>query len=1142
MNKVKRNFKSSVNIKFDLGKKEFFRDYLPTPSHAESLQNILEGFNNEESKRAHIIVGPYGTGKSLLGTLIGGMASKSVNESAMNHLIKKFNNVDDKVFNELTKIQGNQKRYLPVILNGNEGSFRQSIISAIMRTLDENNLDIVVPGVISKIFSMVDTWKEDFPKTYRSFKKLLKESGRDLELWRIKIQSYDREEIQWFKETFPILSSGAEFSIDYKEDFIEQLKYVLDELDKQNIGLFIVYDEFGRFLQSINTTMIHETMQDLQDLAELADNHAKHLHLLFITHKNLRHYFFKFSEEYQNEFQRIEKRFKLYHMDSDRSTFIRITESILSESDRNEISSEEAATTKSELRKYPLFSNLNQVEIERLVIKGAYPIHPVTLFVLPHLSNKFAQNERTLFTFLQSNDAGGLQQHIEKNSDRYYLSSKLFDFFFPELEFEEHIEDKNLQIYMRLSGRIPDNRTDLNHLFKFITLWTMSNLNTSQKLTTEFLSFSFNDNVRTTKELLKELTSLKVIRFNRILEQWELFEGSSIDLEMEVQSRRETINLTLNQKKSLLQNTISKKFFLANDYNDNKSMTRFATVNICLSSEIIEGTFDAAKVREEMNADAVVHYVILENIRDYQRVTEIISNEDHDEHSYFTIANKSIEEIINQVMDYHILTDLKSDISFIKNDKDLLKELSLKLEDLYHSIQKFMSTYTSFSSELNWIRKGKKLQIKNDIVLEKVLSNLMYTLYPHTPEVRNDSFVRRKINSVQKKAAYNVVDHVLSDYPSSIQIEGNGPDYLIYATIFKNIKLDITDLENIESTDLQEIRSRLLQLLEQNTEGKLSDLSSVLENKPFGIRAPLIPILLVSLIRDKWEQIMFYRNGMYVPGLTGEKLYSMLEEAAEYTFVYYDFDEKYKPLFTEIKTIFGEYVSENAMNSSTPVMLSSGLLNWLRNLPRFSQISTNVGKELEEFRDTVKRSEIDPRSTLEKLYQLYQNDLNLLLKHKGELELFLAEYKTELETRVLSLLNVNNFAEMYEWAETKDAIVKKNNSLVNGIMKSEEDNWIEGLILNVVGVPLNEWSDTTDQMFEQLLLKDYNSTNETLPEGDYLTISLNGDDKSITKVDLSTKTQTIYKNVHRMIKNAGRNVPKEEVEYMIYNLVKEFVK
>ncbi|MHC8520851.1 hypothetical protein ACPJHQ_05500 [Rossellomorea sp. H39__3] len=1141
MNKVKRNFKASVNIKFDLGKKEFFRDYLPTPSHAESLQNILEGFNNEDSKRAHIIVGPYGTGKSLLGTLIGSMASRSVHESEMKFLTKKFNNVDDKVYNELIKFQSSQKQYLPVILNGNEGSFRQSIISAIMRTLEEYNLDIIVPGIISKIFNMIDTWEVNFPKTYRSFKRLLKESGRDIELWRVNIQSYDRQEIQWFKEIFPLLSSGAEFSIDYKEDFIEQLKFVIGELEKQNIGLFIVYDEFGRFLQSINTTMIHETMQDLQDLAELTDNYARHLHLLFITHKNLRHYFFKLSEEYQNEFQRIEKRFNLYHIDSDRSTFIRITDSILSEFDGNEISPEEAISVRSELRKYPLFSNLNQVEVERLVIKGAYPIHPVTLFLLPHLSNKFAQNERTLFTFLQNHDTGGLVQHIE-NKDDYYLPSELFDFFFSNLEFEDYIEDKSLQMYKKLEGRIPQGRQDLVHLFKFITLWTMSNLNSSQKLTNEFLSFAINKRITTTKDLLLELTNLKVIRFNRILELWELFEGSSIDLDYEVELRRETINLSHNHIKTLMEDAIRKRFFLANDYNDHKSMTRFATVNICLSSEIIEGTFNPKEIRKEMKADAVVHYVILENIRDYQRVTDLIINHANDEFSYFTIANKSLEDIYNLISDYYVLTSLESDLNFIKNDKDLKKEISLRLEDLLHSIRRFMSSYTSFGQELKWIHNGSELLIKNDIVLEKELSNLMYSLYPLTPEVRNDSFVRRKINSVQKKAAYSVLDHILTDYPNSLQLEGNGPDYLIYATIFKNNKLDISDLSNIKSADLKEIRTRLLKKLKQDTEGRLSDLSSILEDKPFGIRTPLIPLLLVSLIRDKWGQIMFYRNGMYVPGLTGEKLYQMLEEASEYTFVYFDFNEKYEPLFNEIKTTFGMYVSDNAMNSSMPIMLSSGLLNWLRSLPRFTQITTRVGKELEDFRDTVKRSEIDPRATLETLYHMYRNDLNLLREHKQKLELFLDEYKSELEIKVFLLLNVSNFHELYKWADSMSAIVKKNNTLVNGIMQSDEDGWIEKLTLNVVGVPLKDWSDTTNQMFEQLLLKDYNSTSYALPKGDYLTISLNGEDKSITKVDLSTKTQTIYKNVHRMIKNAGRNVPKEEVEYMIYNLVKEFVK
>ncbi|WP_456274775.1 hypothetical protein [Bacillus sp. AK031] len=1136
-----REFKSSVNIKFDLGKQEFFRNYLPTPSHAESLQNIVAGFNDKEGKHSHIVIGPYGTGKSLLGTLIAGMASRTVSDSAFDLLKKKFNQVDDEIYDQLSKFQQNDKKYLQVILNGNEGSFRQSVISAIMRTIEENNLEIIVPGIINKILLTVDKWKEEFPKTYKDFKKLLKETDRNIDVWKVNVLNFEREEIDWFKGIFPSLSSGAEFIVDYKEDFTEQIKFVIDELDKRNLGLFIVYDEFGRFLQSLQPNMIHETMQDLQDLAELSDHYAKHLHLLFITHKNLRHYFFKLSEEYQNEFQRIEKRFNLYHIDSDRSTFIRLTESILSEFEEvKKIPESIESSVKSELRKYPLFSNLNQVEIEKLVIKGAFPIHPVAIFVLPHLSSQFAQNERTLFTFLQSKETGGLVNHIKTDSD-YYLTYKLFDFFFPEINQEEYLENKGLEIFKKLVPRIPIDRSELTNLFKFISIWSITNLFSKQKLTSDFISFSMGLSKDVVEEQLYQLSRLKVIRYNRIQGNWELFEGSSIDLDHEIQVRKEYSSITSKQKKGILEKTLSKKYFLANDYNDQKSMTRFASVNLLLSSELLEPNFDSSKIRNDMNSDAIVNYVLLEDLKERESVLNQLKTL-KDKYSYYCITFKCLEDIREELIQYHILNNLKSDPDFMKNDKDLLNEVTIKLEDIFYSLTNFMKSYTDFTSELDWFLNGEEIQIRNEIIFEKNLSNLMFEIFPLTPEIRNDSFVRRKINSVQQKAGYKIVDHIIEDYKNDgIYIEGNGPDYLIYATIFKNNKLDLINLNHIQSIEFNRLRLDLVNELAENDSGKLSNLTDILKREPYGIRAPLIPIILISLLRDKWDQLMFYRNDMYVPGITGEKLYQMVEEDTEYEFVFYDFDERYKPIFRSLTETFGEYVSETALKSATPIVLSSGLLNWLRSLPRFTQVTNNMKKELVEFRDLIKRSEIDPRSTIEILYSTYASNLRGITKNKANLESHLCDYKEELENRVLGLIGCRDFEELYHWANNKNPVVKKNNSLVNGIVSASTENWIDSIILTIVGVRLEEWSDTTDQMFEQLLLKDYNSNESELPQGEYLTINLNGSDKSITKVEMSTKTQTIYKNVHRMIKNAGRNVPKDEIEYMIYHLVKEFV-
>ena len=81
------------------------------------------------------------------------------------------------------------------------------------------------------------------------------------------------------------------------------------------------------------------------------------------------------------------------------------------------------------LRKYNLF-DYNQTVIENKIIKGCFPIHPIALFLLSKLSSLYGQNERTLFTFLESEETGGLLYHISKRENTLYLSYNLFDYFF----------------------------------------------------------------------------------------------------------------------------------------------------------------------------------------------------------------------------------------------------------------------------------------------------------------------------------------------------------------------------------------------------------------------------------------------------------------------------------------------------------------------------------------------------------------------------------------------------------------------------------------------------------------------------------------------------------------------------------------
>lgn len=87
------------------------------------------------------------------------------------------------------------------------------------------------------------------------------------------------------------------------------MENILHQLNEQGYGLIFIYDEFGRFLQTLPEDKTYVTMQYLQDVAELLDHGINNAQLVLISHKDMRHYFDE-NSKFRDEFQRIEKRFR----------------------------------------------------------------------------------------------------------------------------------------------------------------------------------------------------------------------------------------------------------------------------------------------------------------------------------------------------------------------------------------------------------------------------------------------------------------------------------------------------------------------------------------------------------------------------------------------------------------------------------------------------------------------------------------------------------------------------------------------------------------------------------------------------------------------------------------------------------------
>src|SRR5690606_10048438 len=257
---------------------------------------------------------------------------------------------------------------------------------------------------------------------------------------------------------------------------------------------------------------------------------------------------------------------------------------------------------------------------------------------------------------------------------------------------------------------------------------------------------------------------------------------------------------------------------------------------------------------------------------------------------------------------------------------------------------------------------------------------------------------------------------------------------------------------------------------------------------------PLIPILLVSLLRDKWDNLMFYRNEMYIPSITGETLFKMIDEAGEYDYLFFEYDEQLDTFLDFLESEFHPYITNEDQNKPKPIKLTNAMLKWLRSLPRYTQISREMNLEFVKLKKYIRQAEVDPKNTIERLYYEYHYRTEEIRSFILDLTSYFTKKKEELEEILYQLLGTNSFNETVSWAQKQNSINKKENKLVRCLSNvSNPKDWINELAFILVGVEIENWSDTTSEMFEIQLKNEYDKLiNNTNALGDYIQFSVNG--------------------------------------------------
>ena len=486
-----KNFQTSVNIAFDFDNAQKLADFIPTSEAIKFIDEaVLSARNinqteektsekNDSLNRAGILIGPYGKGKSYivletLSLLYNNPDLKNVFES----LAKKIAEKNPDAAENVRQYVKSGRRLLPVVINGNSQSLAQSFLYALHLTLKNKEFENLMPEThFESAVKMIEKWENEYPETLEKFDNLASVKSEE---FKRQLLNYNSDFFAEFEKLYPSLTSGSEFNPFSGFDVVEVYEKVckkLCESGKYN-GIFVVYDEFGKYLES---SIAQATVKDtklLQDFAELCDRSGKNqLHLLLICHKEIENYIDILPKQKVDGWKGVSERFRHIHLYNNYSeVYSLIRAAIIKNPDEWEKFCSKNKKQFENLKNvwfgngFRLFSNLDD-DAARTVLYGCYPLHPVTSYILPRLSEKVAQNERTLFTFLSGNDKNGFSSLIGKiekfgteNSENaekpeflsdgkiiLFTPDVLFDYFENQMQNEPYTSEIKKHYFMALS-------------------------------------------------------------------------------------------------------------------------------------------------------------------------------------------------------------------------------------------------------------------------------------------------------------------------------------------------------------------------------------------------------------------------------------------------------------------------------------------------------------------------------------------------------------------------------------------------------------------------------------------------------------------------------------------------------------------
>ncbi len=720
----------------------------------------------------------------------------------------------------------------------------------------------------------------------------------------------------------------------------------LYQLAKGSDLLIIYLDEFGKFLEFCSKYGADKELYFLQQLAEFVNDHEKEILLVSTLHQNFEAYAANMAEESQKrEWRKVKGRFK-------ELTFNEPVEQLLFLA-AQKLEGNGKGRSRLALAKAKKLLPFSSDSVDAFDTRLA-PLDIISAAILTKALQVYGQNERSLFTFLES----------DLRDDEWVDVSKVYDYLFGS--FYSQLNSGHNQHYRHWQGMQSGvERIELGDfdqwevalaVFKAIGLLQLFG-SKAASLDVELFCTYFNGRFlkNDIEDALKELAKRKLIVFARYNNSYKLIEGTDVDFDLELIRAEEAVDRGFNVT-ALLTKYFDFPVLMAKEVSYTKGTPRLFKFEISEEPKL--------KLQPKGEIDGYINLVFNDRLQplDVQNFSK--KNEEAVLYGFFT-NSKSIQDHLFEILKTEKVLEFHKEDFVAKQEFEKIQQSHERL--LNHEVQGSL-----FSEKVCWLYRGEIISIADHKALNAQLSLICDVVYSSTPRLDNELMNKHKISSSIHTARKNFLEQLANHWEEEdlgFEKDKFPPEKSIYRSLIldngmhrrKDGVWDLQEPHNKNGFD--GVWQECIDFLDQSREEPLSlnILMDRLSIAPHKLKQGLIDFLVPTFLFANRGDFALFEEGKFQPNLNGTVLNLITKNPKTVQVKAFEFTDFRKKIFNKYREFLQQdqhpkFTKDIFLDSVRPFLV------FYRNLDDYAKRTNRVGIEAVELRTAIVNAK-DPEYT-----------------------------------------------------------------------------------------------------------------------------------------------------------------------------------